>query len=72
VRESGEGQMSDRECFERGPQVFIFRNELGLRWASSETIGWRGRFLGTASCTECREQGKSIGGGSVWTRLGWV
>jgi hypothetical protein len=64
--------MSDREGFKRGPRVFIFRNKLGLRWAPSETIGYRGRFLGMASCTECREQGKSIGGGSVWTRLGRV
>jgi hypothetical protein len=64
--------MSDREGFERGPRVFIFRNELGLWWASSEAIGCRGRFLGTASCTECREQGKSVGGGSVWMRLGRV
>jgi hypothetical protein len=64
--------MSDREGFERGPRVFIFRNELGLRWASSEMIGCRGRFLGMVSCTECREQGKSVGGGSVWTRLGQV
>jgi hypothetical protein len=64
--------MSDREGFERGSRVFILRNELGLWWASSEMIGCRGQFLGTASCTECREQGKSIGGGSVWTRMGQV
>jgi hypothetical protein len=49
----------------RGPWVFIFRNELGLWWALLEAIGCRGRFLGMASCTECREQGKSVGGGSV-------
>jgi hypothetical protein len=64
--------MSNRRRFPEGPRVFIFRNELGLWWASSEAIGCRGQFLGTASCTECREQGKSICGGSVWMQMGQV
>jgi hypothetical protein len=37
-----------------------------------DAIGRRGRFSGVASWTECREQEKSVGGGSVWTQLGRV
>jgi hypothetical protein len=61
--------MSDRESFDRGPQVFIFRGELGLRWASSEVIGLGGRHSGAVLYAESSGVGLAVGGETVWT--GW-
>jgi hypothetical protein len=61
------GQMSDRESFERGPRVFIFRGELGLWWASSEVIGLGGRRSGAVLYAESSGVGVAVGGETVWT-----
>jgi hypothetical protein len=61
--------MSDRESFERGPRVFIFRGELGLWWASSEAIGLGGRRSGAVLYAESSGVGVVVGGETVW--MGW-
>jgi hypothetical protein len=62
------GQMSDKESFERGPRVFIFRGELGL-WRARSMIGLGGRRSGAVLYAESSGVGVAIGGETVWT--GW-
>jgi hypothetical protein len=58
--------------FQGKPRLITDGGAPGLSCTSSEMIGRRGRLGGTVRCAECREHRESVGGGSVWTRLGRV
>jgi hypothetical protein len=71
-REWSGGEWATGGGFQRGLKLIIRNGELGLWWFSSEAIGRRGRCLGTALCTDSREQEENIGGELARSLSAWV
>jgi hypothetical protein len=63
MRGSGVGEQWAMQASTEGPGKILYGDsELGLGWGSPEAIGRRGRCVGAALCTECREANGSVGG----------